>query len=402
MDGAGVSAININEVPTRWRVVLTAVAAGICTGLHVGKVPPAIPLLRDALGMDLTTAGWVLSMFAAVGALAATVAGVLSDAFSARWGAVVGLLLLTLGSLVSAAVGTENGLLLGRLIESGGVLLLIVCCPAVIWSAVSIADSRVAFSLWGTWLPLGSGIMMMASPLILPILGWQGAWIVAAAATMVLALILWSATRDLVVARRPPVRVADLQHVLTSPAMWMLATAFGVYTFCYNALVGFFPVLAVERLGMTPTVATVLAGLVALSNASGNLIAGALARFGWPRGLTIGVALSSVALSAPLIFLDFLPDWARCVMAFIYAGGGGLLPATVFGMAPLFAPHPDKVGGVSGFIVQGSNIGLLVGPPALGAVVTHFGGWSAAPLLLVPAALLGVAAAAGVARLERR
>ena len=32
-----------------WLVIL----AGVCAALHIGKLPPALPVLRDALGVTL-------------------------------------------------------------------------------------------------------------------------------------------------------------------------------------------------------------------------------------------------------------------------------------------------------------------------------------------------------------
>ncbi len=38
------------------------ILAGVCAALHVGKLPPALPVLRDALGVSLLQAGFLLSM----------------------------------------------------------------------------------------------------------------------------------------------------------------------------------------------------------------------------------------------------------------------------------------------------------------------------------------------------
>ncbi len=385
---------------TRWPVILAVVLAGVCAALHVGKVPPAIPQLRAEFGLGLTAAGWILSSFAAVGAVAAAVAGSLGDLLTPRRAMLGGLALLAAASLAGAAAPSGGALLALRFVESAAALMVVVSGPALIWGVVRAEDVRPAFALWGCWMPLGAGLMMLVSPLLLihgP--GWRAAWAFAAAASAAAGLLLWHVTRGL-----PRARAAigfDLPVLVRRPGPWLLAVAFCVYSLSYNALVGFFPVLLVERLALAPAWAMVLSGLVVLVNVFGNLGAGRLARRGWPRWTSMVAAFLAMAATAPLVFSELLPDGGRLLAAAAFSALGGLLPATVLGAAALFAPRPSAVGGVNGFVVQGSNVGQLLGPPLLAAVVVA-AGWTAAAGLIVAAATVGLAAALGLRRLEGR
>lgn len=388
------------EAPTRWATVLATSGAGVCAAFHLGKVPPAITALQGELGIDLTTAGWVLSLFAAVAAVAATMAGLLADLMQPRRLMLWGLALMTIGSLGGAAADAVPLLLIGRIFESAGALLLIVAGPSLIWSAVRQRDSRLALALWATWLPLGTALMLLASPLVMTTVGWRGAWIGAAMATMLSAVFLAAQTRGLRCGRAA-VAAFGFNDVLRSRGAWLLTGAFTIYAFCFTSVLGFYPVLLVERMGVTPAVATVMAGLVALANVAGNLWAGDLARRGWSRWATMVLALAVMAVASPLIFLDVLPVTGRYGAAFVFSGFGGLLPATVFGAVPLVAPGGETIGRVNGLIIQGANIGQLAGAPTVALIVTEFGGWRAASWLLLPMALLGMAVALGLRRLER-
>lgn len=44
------------------RAVRDVMAAGVVDALHVGKLPPALPVLRDVLGISLLQAGFMLSL----------------------------------------------------------------------------------------------------------------------------------------------------------------------------------------------------------------------------------------------------------------------------------------------------------------------------------------------------
>jgi MFS family permease len=80
----------------------------------------------------------------------------------------------------------------------------------------------------------------------------------------------------------------------------------------------------------------------------------------------------------------------------------GLIPSAVLTGAPVFAPSPSQIGATNGIIVQGANLGSLIGPPAVAAVVAWAGGWSDARWFLFAMAAAGVVLALALGRIERR
>ena len=85
----------------------------------------------------------------------------------------------------------------------------------------------------------------------------------------------------------------------------------------------------------------------------------------------------------------------------IYSAVIGLISGALFTALPVHAPRPELLGASTGVMLQGSNIGTLLGPPISGALVTD-GGWSSAAWLTSIA--LGITAASGIFlhRRERR
>ncbi len=59
-------------------------AAGTIGGINLGKAPPSLPDLRLELALTLVAAGWVSSIFNAVGAAVGCLSGSVVDAFGAR------------------------------------------------------------------------------------------------------------------------------------------------------------------------------------------------------------------------------------------------------------------------------------------------------------------------------
>jgi len=63
-----------------WIVIL----AGVIAALHVGKLPPALPFLRDAIGVTLIQAGFLLSMVQFAGIALGLCVGLAADALGLK------------------------------------------------------------------------------------------------------------------------------------------------------------------------------------------------------------------------------------------------------------------------------------------------------------------------------
>ncbi len=70
----------------------------------------------------------------------------------------------------------------------------------------------------------------------------------------------------------------------------------------------------------------------------------------------------------------FGPDW-KVLLALIFSAVGGIIPSTILSASALHAPISEQVSTVSGVIVQGANLGSLIGPPLMAVVVGISGGW---------------------------
>src|SRR6185503_1477186 len=128
-------------------------------------------------------------------------------------------------------------------------------------------------------------------------------------------------------------------------------------------------------------------------NIAGNLAAGWLLQRGLPRGLIIAGAAIAMALCAAGIFVDGVPDLWRLVLAGVYSAVIGVVPGALFTGLAVHSPRPELVGASTGLLLQGSNLGGLIGPPIAAALVAS-GGWPAAAWLT--SAALGIVAASGL------
>src|SRR5204863_5378180 len=77
---------------------ILVILAGVVAALHIGKLPPAIPVLRDALGLTLVQAGFLLSLVQLAGMTLGVVFGVVADTLGSRLSMTLGLVLLAIVS----------------------------------------------------------------------------------------------------------------------------------------------------------------------------------------------------------------------------------------------------------------------------------------------------------------
>ena len=378
---------------TPWSLVGLLVVAGAVAAFHVGKAPPSVPSLRAELGASLRQAGWLISTVSLITAVGGMAIALTAERFGHRRLVLLGTALGFLASLAGAFTPNVDLLMIGRVVEGLGFIMVAVAIPTLVVRLAAPADQRIVLTLWSTYMPAGAGSMMLICALVLSDASWRIAWLVAAAASfLVLVALLWRALPrrelDPVPAGRREI-LAEMIEVATSGGPLAIAFCFGAYSSCWFAIVGFLPTLQVDRLGFSTGVAAIVTALVTVANVAGNLGGGWLIQRGVARGPLIVATALSMAVCAACIFLDGVPDVVRLTLAGVYSAVIGAVPVALFTAIPVHAGRPQLVGAATGLLMQVSNIGALLGPPITATLVSA-GGWPAAAWLTT-AALVCVA-----------
>ncbi|MES2936997.1 MAG: MFS transporter [Pseudomonadota bacterium] len=379
-----------------WPAALLLIGAGIVSAFQVGKAPAALEEVRRSLELSLEAASWLLSAIGLVGALIGTAAGSAADRLGARRVAIAGLLLQGAAAFAATLVPNVALLFAMRVLEGLGFQATTVAAPALIAATMPERSRAAALAAWSTFMPLGICLALVAAPAVLPH-GWQALWqlsgvLAFAFAMLVLACVPRGAQATL---QRP--LAADLRDTVRSPGPRLLALLFLLFTTAYFALVGFLPALLAQAGFRDAAETSRLAGWAVAAGAGGNL-AGAwlLARGVRPMRL-VGLTFALLAASgAGVLLLDAGPQ-LRYALCLAFGGVAGLLPAALFAQVPEHAPRPELAGTTTGLMMQGNNIGLVLGP-ALAGVALARGGWAAVALLVALPCAAGIAMLAGSAR----
>ncbi|OAN52856.1 MFS transporter permease [Paramagnetospirillum marisnigri] len=384
---------------TSWPAVFLAVGAGIVAAFQVGKAPIALPFIRDEMGLSLSAASWILSIFALMGASAGASMGSIVTRLGARRMLPLGLALLAAASLLGSGAPSLMPLLASRVAEGLGYMLVAISAPALIALLTHPDQRQTAFGLWGCFMPVGMAVAMTAAP-ALPLVGWRGLWLAMA--------VLLAAYAVLVHLRMPhppvPVRDEDDQHLLRdiiatvkAPGPLILAATFLPYSAAYAALTGFLPTLLIERMAVSPGTAGLMAAAVTAANIVGNLATGPALRARLPRRWVMAASSLVIALCSLGIFLPITTPEQSYALCLVFSAVGGLLPGCILGGAAVYAPNRHLVPVALGLIMQGSNLGQLLGPVVVGAAVAAWT-WPAAAAVLVPASLIGITLALALRR----
>lgn len=132
-------------------MVVLLLASGWLASAQVGKVPPALSALVNDFSLTMVQAGWVASAITSVAAVCGIFSGLVVSVLGGGVSLLVGLGLLSLGSIAGMIADTTTLLLASRLLEGLGFVIVVVTAPSLL--AIILAGSPVLrqrfLVIWG-------------------------------------------------------------------------------------------------------------------------------------------------------------------------------------------------------------------------------------------------------------
>jgi MFS family permease len=389
------------------RAALIVIAGGVCAALHIGKLPPAIPALREALALSLVQAGFLLSLVQAAGMTLGLAFGVVADSLGGRRSMLLGLAVLAAASALGGMAPGVGALLALRAVEGFGFLLVVLPAPGLVRALVAPQQVNRMLGWWGAYMPLATALALLLGPLCIAAVGWRGWWWLLAGVTAAMA---WLLARGVPVSSRAepsaaPVGMAWTQRLrltLAAPGPWLVAITFALYAGQWLAVIGFLPVI-VAQAGIPAAATGVLTALAAAANMLGNIASGRLLQRGVPASRLLAAGFIAMALGAAATFAGAgsggLPPALRYAAVLLFSGVGGLIPATLFSLAVRVAPGAHTLSTTVGWVQQWSSLGQFAGPPLVAWVASLAGGWQFTWLATGACSLAGLVLVVLLARL---
>ena len=163
----------LTEANRRWWTL-----AGACMGLFVLMLDSTVinlaltPIAHD-IGATVAGLQWVVNAYLLVLAATVITAGRLGDILGRRRMFLVGMALFALGSVVCAVSGSEEVLVLGRVIQGLGGAALLGLSLAIVASVFPTAEKAKALGIWAGVSALALGIGPLLGGALIEAVSWR-------------------------------------------------------------------------------------------------------------------------------------------------------------------------------------------------------------------------------------
>jgi MFS transporter, CP family, cyanate transporter len=384
---------------------LVVILAGVSAALHIGKLPPALPVLRDALQMSLVQAGFLLSLVQLAGMALGLAMGAAADSFGGRRTMILGLLILSLASLLGGTASSAEVLLALRALEGLGFLLASLPAPGLIRRLVEPSGLSASLGLWSAYMPFGTSVALLAGPGFIAATGWPGWWWLLGGVSLCMSVWMWRSVPPEVDRRTGAAAAGAARRIvrtLRAGGPWLASLAFGCYSAQWLAVVGFLPTIYAQS-GLPASYSALATALAAAVNIIGNVASGRLLQRGWRAPLLLEFGYLAMLAGAFLAFAPWVGTGALATSlryggVLVFSAVGGLVPGTLFSLAVRVAPDDSTVSTTVGWMQQWSAFGQFVGPPVAAWVAARVGGWQATWWVTGGFALAGMVVGGGIAR----
>jgi MFS family permease len=386
---------------------LVVVLAGISAALHIGKLPPALPVLQQALQVSLVQAGFLLSMVQLAGMTLGLAFGAVADGWGPRRTMVLGLAVLSAASIGGGWASSAEALLALRGLEGVGFLLATLPAPSLIRRLVDVRRLSGMLGWWGAYMPFGTAAALLVGPAFIAWAGWPGWWWVLSLLSAAMAAVLWWSVPAQADAVRTTTGRGRILRTLRAPGPWLASLAFAMYSSQWLAVIGFLPTIYAQA-GLPVAYAALATALAAAVNMAGNIGSGRLLQRGVRATLLMQVGYGAMAIGAIVAFAAWTEGTSSTIASIRYAGVllfsavGGLVPGTLFSLAVRMAPDDGAVSTTVGWMQQWSAFGQFVGPPLAAVAAASAGGWHVTWWITGAFAIAGLALTVAIGRLLAR
>lgn len=359
-----------------WLVVLGGVAAAV----HVGKLPPALPVLQAELGLSLVQAGFLLSLVQFAGMSLGLVCGLAADAIGLKRTMVLGLLLAGAASVLGGFAHAAMPLLVLRAAEGLGFLLASMPAPGLIRRLVPPQRMSAMLGVWGAYMPFATALALLCGPAWMAWAGWPAWWwLLGGLSLSMAALLAWALPPDPRGAASSSSWRSRIRETIGARGPWLVALAFGVYSAQWLSVIGFLPSIY-RAAGIAPGTAAIATAVAAAVNMTGNMASGRLLQRGVPAAYLLAAGFITMGAGSVLAFSGALPmqgagALGRFAAVLAFSSVGGVIPGTLFSLAVRFAPDETTVSTTVGWMQQWSGFGQFAGPPLVAWVAARTGGW---------------------------
>jgi len=354
---------------------------------------PLLPLVRDELGVSISTAGLIVGSYGLARLVVDLPAGFLADRFGHRRLSVVAIVLLVASSLLGWTAGNVETLILARIGSGAAVAILAMVGVSALAATASAANRGRVMSLFHIANNLGIAAYPLIGGFVGAAAGWRPTFLITAILAVVAGAILFALLPRIDFGHGAPGSGRnDVSRVLHGRARTsaMLATNFGIVANMVhrhgirNTIV---PLYAAAALGLG---GVSIATAIALMAVTGLLVAtpgGMLGdRIGRRRVIVAGLTALAVGDLAFLVTNDL----ATFLIVAALVGFGDFFTSSQTALLSEIVPAEERTRALSTYRFS-SDLGSMIGPILLAATMDAV---NAAAAIVLASIILATAALA--------
>jgi len=380
-----------------WVILFIAYMGAVAGSVIMDKIAPMLPILMSEFNIGLSRSGLLMSVFGFTGLALTLPAGYIIQRLGLKNTSAVAFGCLIVGAALGAVAGSFGLLLISRMLEGIGNVLIFILAPAAIAMWFPPEKSGLPLGIWSTATPLGSVLTLTIIPRLETTFGWRGAWWASAGFSLLVFLAFWFLIRpapakgnSVSEAHSVKGEISYFRELLSNRSIWLVALSWFCYVAVFASVNTYYPTYLTEALGFNLVRAGLLFSLVSFVRVlAGPLIGLVSDRVSSRKWVMVGGAL----LFLPIIVLLFQSNTGMIPILMVLLGLlAGVIPTMIFAAVPQAVGDPRMVPMGMAIIQFGFNLSLIAGPPVFGSLVENMG-WSSASIIFAPVILLLVAAA---------
>lgn len=374
----------------KWSVTLSAVFAGIALAVLQNKTIPCITILQDVFSISMSTAGWLSSVFCVMGIIMAFPGAVIVNKLGVKRAGLLSLVCAIFGSLIGTYANSVVLLMFSRIVEGAGIGLIVIIVPSIISMWFPPEKRGLPMGMWSSWQFAAQAFCFFFGVSLTNAFGWRGVWWcstgIALFALFLYAVFVKDARPKKSSAQLGSLKRNTVSSVLRCKSVWFVSIAM----LCFNF--GCF--------GFVTWAAPCWTAQFSIEIEHANRWISILSCWAVPLVVVIGYLLDKFdhhkfSIAAFFLYIFVVPaafllpgENTIPLFVFIYPFFDGAVAAGLWTLAPQTVRESEQVPMAIALLSMLQNVGMLIGPPIVGAVIERWG-WSMAVVPLVAVTIIG-------------
>ena len=378
--------------PRCWGMFAVLVACGMTVGFSQLKITPVMAQVANLLGVTVTDAAWLTSVFTLAGILLSVPGGSIIGRLGPKRSLVFMLAMLVAGNALGAVAMSFPLMMASRVIEGIAAIFALPVGIELINRWFTGPNVGVATGAFMAATPVATFLMTGFGLTVAEVAGsikslW---WIIAALDVICIVVVLFAVQvpeRELDVPALSAHRsvLADVREVASVPALSLLCVAMFFLTFCLYSLITCYPQLFAFY-GLPDETSNLLTSLNGLVGIPMSVLAGVIiGKTGKPYLVALVGAVGAFVTCATLPYLSEGTYAANVICSAVFPGGVGMAP--LFVLAPLLVRRSELAPMATCLMNTFFYLGQFVSTPVTTALSAGNTTWMAPSLVLSAACL---------------